>query len=43
MLGVICHIDSEQAMFMKSVIVNIFRLVVSVNKEIRVQNTGNAF
>jgi len=42
-MGVICHIDSEQAMFMKSIIVNIFGLVVSTNKEIQVQNTGNAF
>ena len=41
--GVVCHIDSEQAMFMKSIIVNIFGLVVSTNKEIQVQNTGNAF
>jgi hypothetical protein len=42
-MGVICHIDSEQATFMKSVVVNIFRLVVSANKEIQIQSTGNVF
>lgn len=39
-MGDICHIDSEQAMFMKSISINIFRLVVLANKEIQVQNTG---
>jgi hypothetical protein len=42
-MGVICHIDSEQAMYMKSVIADIFRLVVSANKEMQVKNTGNIF
>lgn len=42
-MGVICHTDSEQAMFMMSVSVNIFTLVVSANKEIQVLNNGNAF